>query len=143
MILKYLHSGEKSRSEISDDFGISERTVADNLAELQDGFTFLAGSCSINKDMEVNLINDFTGQAKLCVENLKEALKECGASLEDVAYTRILVASQDREDLADVWGVISDEFGEHDVPSTLTGVTVLGYENQLVEIEAVAAVERK
>ena len=39
-----------------------------------------------------------------------------------------------------MWGVISDEFGEHDVPSTLTGVTVLGYENQLVEIEAVAAV---
>ena len=104
---------------------------------------FLAGSCPINKDREVDLINDYTGQAKLCVENLKEALKECGATLDDVAYTRILVTSQDREDLADVWGVISDEFGEHDVPSTLTGVTVLGYENQLVEIEAVAAVERK
>jgi enamine deaminase RidA (YjgF/YER057c/UK114 family) len=66
---------------------------------------FLAGSCPINKDREVDLINDFIGQAKLCVDNLKEALKECGASLEDVAYTRILVASQDREDLADVWGV--------------------------------------
>ena len=104
---------------------------------------FLAGSCPINKDMKVDLINDFTEQAKLCVENLKEALKECGASLEDVAYTRILVASQNREDLADVWDVISDEFGEHDVPSTLTGVTVLGYENQIVEIEAVVAVERK
>ena len=104
---------------------------------------FLAGSCPINDDGEVNLLNDFTGQAKLCVENLKEALKECGASMEDVAYTRILVASQDREDLADVWGVISDGFGEHDVPSTLMGVTVLGYENQLVEIEAVAALERK
>lgn len=63
--------------------------------------------------------------------------------MEDVAYTRILVTSQDREDLADAWGVISDEFGEHDVPSTLTGVTVLGHENQLVEIEAVTAVERK
>ena len=97
---------------------------------------FLAGSCPINKDMKVDLINDFTEQAKLCVENLKEALKECGASLEDVAYTRILVASH-------VWDVISDEFGEHDVPSTLTGVTVLGYENQIVEIEAVVAVERK
>ena len=29
---------------------------------------------------------------------------------------------------------------EHDVPSTLMGVTVLGYDDQLVEIEAVAAV---
>ena len=102
---------------------------------------FLAGSCPINKDREVTLINDFTAQAKLCVENLKEALKECSASIEDVVYTRILVASQYRDDLVDVWGVISDAFGEHDVPSTLSGVTILGYENQLVEIEAVAAVQ--
>jgi len=96
---------------------------------------YLAGACPINKEREVSLINDFAGQAKLCVENLKQALKESGASITDIAYTRILVASQDR-------GAISEEFGEHDVPSTLTGVTVLGYENQLVEIEAVAAIER-
>lgn len=31
-------------------------------------------------------------------------------------------------------------FGDHDAPSTLLGVTVLGYYDQLVEIEAVAAV---
>jgi hypothetical protein len=36
--------------------------------------------------------------------------------------------------------VVRDAFGEHDVPSTLMGVTVLGYRDQLVEIEAVAAV---
>lgn len=101
---------------------------------------FLAGSCPINKDREVTLINDFEGQAKLCIKNLKEALRECGASIEDITYTRVLVASNDRKDLVKVWGVVSDEFGEHDVPSTLLGVTVLGYENQLVEIEAVAAV---
>lgn len=33
-----------------------------------------------------------------------------------------------------------ESFGEHDVPSTLHGVTVLGYEEQLVEVEAIAAV---
>lgn len=101
---------------------------------------FLAGSCPINKDRKVTLINDFEGQAKLCIENLKEALRECGASIEDITYTRVLVASPDRKDLVNVWGVVSDEFGEHDVPSTLLGVTVLGYENQLVEVEAIAAV---
>lgn len=47
-MLKYLHSGEKSRSEIADDFGISERTVADNLAEMQDGFTFLGTEMKIH-----------------------------------------------------------------------------------------------
>jgi len=34
--------------------------------------------------------------------------------------------------------VISSGFGEHDAPSTLLGVTVLGWPDQLVEIEAVA-----
>lgn len=126
---------------------------AENLAEVSYAYAskvpegmellFLAGSCPINKDREVALINDYSGQARLCIDNLKEALKECGASMDDVVYTRVLVASQDREDLVDVWSIVCDAFGEHDVPSTLTGVTVLGYENQLVEIEAVAAIERK
>ncbi|GAA4086212.1 hypothetical protein [Actinomadura miaoliensis] len=31
-----------------------------------------------------------------------------------------------------------DYMGSHDAPSTLLGVAVLGYDNQLVEVEAVA-----
>ena len=37
-----------------------------------------------------------------------------------------------------VWAVVRDAFGSHDPPSTLVGVTVLGYSGQLVEIEAIA-----
>jgi len=102
---------------------------------------FLAGACPINKNGEIPNLDDYELQAKLCVENLKEALKECDAALEDVVYTRVLVASHDRSDLVTAWEAIRKEFGNHDVPSTLSGVTVLGYTNQLVEIEAVAAVE--
>jgi enamine deaminase RidA (YjgF/YER057c/UK114 family) len=65
---------------------------------------------------------------------------DAGASVEDVLSTRVLVASSRQEDLVPAWEVIRDSFGEHDVPSTLMGVTVLGYKDQLVEIEAVAAV---
>jgi len=57
-----------------------------------------------------------------------------------VISTRVLVATTDREDLSTAWAVVRDAFGAHDVPSTLLGVTVLGYEGQLVELEAVAAV---
>lgn len=64
----------------------------------------------------------------------------CGASIQDVISTRVLVASSRQEDLVKAWEVVRDAFGEHDVPSTLMGVTVLGYADQLVEIEAVAAV---
>jgi len=101
---------------------------------------FLAGACPLNKEGIVPDINDYVAQAKLCVENLKVALKESEATLEDVVYTRVLVASNQQADLGAVWEAIRLEFGDHDVPSTLTGVTVLGYRNQLVELEAVAAV---
>lgn len=102
---------------------------------------FMAGACPLNQDGEVLDVNDYERQASLCVENLKEALKECGASLNDVVYTKVLVASHNRADLVTAWRAIRNEFGDHDVPSTLSGVTVLGYPNQLVELEAVAAVK--
>lgn len=101
---------------------------------------FFAGACPINKEGEVPYIGDYALQAELCVENLKQILMECEASLENIVYTRILVASQCQSDLVTAWETIKNMFGDHDVPSTLFGVTVLGYTNQLVEIEAVAAV---
>lgn len=67
------------------------------------------------------------------------ALAAAGATLEDVISTRVLVATSNRADLVTAWEVVRDAFGTHDVPSTLLGVTVLGYPDQLVEIEAVAA----
>ena len=39
------------------------------------------------------------------------------------------------------WDVVRDAFGKHDAPSTLVGVTVLGYPDQLVEVEAVAVLD--
>ena len=70
------------------------------------------------------------------------ALAESGATLADVLKTTVFVASAERADLVAAWDVVSAAFGEHDAPSTLLGVTVLGYENQLVEIEAVAVAPR-
>ena len=102
---------------------------------------FLAGACPLDEHGKVLDSSNYEDQARICVENLKEALKECHASLTDVVYTRVLVASHKQSDLVTAWEAIRKEFGEHDVPSTLSGVTVLGYKNQLVEIEAVAAVE--
>lgn len=62
-----------------------------------------------------------------------------GASIADVISTRVLVATSRQADLGAAWKVVRDAFGDHDAPSTLLGVTVLGYADQLVEIEAVAA----
>lgn len=101
---------------------------------------FLAGSCPLKEDGTTAAVGDFAGQAQVCLANLREALAAAGASIQDVISTRVLVASDRQADLVAAWQVVRDTFGDHDVPSTLMGVTVLGYPDQLVEVEAVAAV---
>ena len=101
---------------------------------------FLAGACPLEKDGTTAAVGDYAGQAAKCIETLSEALRAVDATLENVVNTRVLVASSQRSDLGVVWEIVRDAFGDHDVPSTLMGVTVLGYEDQLVEIEAIAAV---
>lgn len=101
---------------------------------------FLAGSCPLNKDGTTAGVGDYAAQAAKAIENLHLALEAAGAGIVDVISTRVLVASTERADLVTAWDVVRAAFGEHDVPSTLMGVTVLGYEDQLVEIEAIAAV---
>ncbi|MFH9615057.1 RidA family protein [Streptomyces pratensis] len=101
---------------------------------------FLAGACPLNEDGSTAAVGDYAGQAAKALENMRTALAAAGAGLEDVISTRVLVASTRQEDLVTAWEVVRDAFGDHDVPSTLLGVTVLGYHDQLVEIESVAAV---
>lgn len=102
---------------------------------------FLAGACPLDARGVTVAIGDHGAQAAQCLSNLRSALQEADASLLDVVCTRILVVSSRREDLVTVWDVVRAAFEPHDPPSTLYGVTVLGYEHQLVEIEAVAALE--
>ena len=109
-------------------------------ASAQSRLIFLAGACPLNEDGSTAAIGDYPGQAAKAIENMRTALADAGASLEDVLSTRVLVASTRQEDLVTAWEVVRDSFGDHDVPSTLMGVTMLGYKDQLVEIEAVAAV---
>ncbi|WP_458111289.1 Rid family hydrolase [Arthrobacter sp. R1-13] len=107
-------------------------------APIEARYIFLAGACPLNDDGST--AGDYTAQAQKAVENMCVTLDDAGAAIEDVISTRVLVASTDRDDLAAAWNVVRAAFGDHDVPSTLMGVTVLGYPGQLVEIEAVAAV---
>jgi enamine deaminase RidA (YjgF/YER057c/UK114 family) len=103
-------------------------------------FIFIAGSCPLDEDGSTIAPGDYAGQATACLANLRTALADAGAELTDVISTRVLVASTAQADLVTAWQVVRDAFGAHDVPSTLMGVTVLGYSDQLVEIEAIAAV---
>jgi enamine deaminase RidA (YjgF/YER057c/UK114 family) len=99
---------------------------------------FTAGACPLDADGATVAVGDVAGQARQVMANLVTALEGAGAGLGDVLKTTVYVATTDRRDLLAAWDVVRAAFGEHDAPSTLVGVTVLGYPDQLVEVDAVA-----
>ena len=99
---------------------------------------FAAGACPIDEDGVV-VPGGIEAQARKAVENLFAALSAAGAAPGDVLKTTVYVASSERSDLVRAWDVIAAAFAPARPPSTLLGVAVLGYTDQLVEIEAVAA----
>ncbi len=100
---------------------------------------FTAGACPLDVDGRIVCPGDLRGQAEAAIRNLAAALKAAGASLTDVVKTTVYVASSNRDDLIAAWQVIVGVFGDHRPPSTLVGVALLGYPDQLVEIEVIAA----
>lgn len=101
---------------------------------------FTAGACPLDRAGRVVAEGDVEAQAAQVMTNLAAALTAAGGDLSDVVRTTVYVASDRRQDLVAAWNVIRAGFGDHDPPSTLLGVTVLGYEHQLVEVEAIAVV---
>lgn len=100
---------------------------------------FAAGACPIDESGVV-VAGGYAGQACQMMDNLIAALAAAGARLDDVLKTTVYVASANQADLVTVWEVVRAGFADHDAPSTLLGVSALGYTEQLCEIEAVAMV---
>jgi enamine deaminase RidA (YjgF/YER057c/UK114 family) len=100
-----------------------------------------AGACPLDADGSVVAPGDVAAQARQVMANLGTALEAAGARLTAVVKTTVYVATGDRADLVAAWEAVADAFGDHEPPSTLVGVTVLGYPGQLVEVEALAVLE--
>jgi enamine deaminase RidA (YjgF/YER057c/UK114 family) len=99
---------------------------------------WVAGACPLDAAGTTVAPGDYAGQAHQVMRNLATALAEAGAELTGIVKSTVYVASARREDLVTVWNVYKEHMAGHDAPSTLLGVTVLGYGDQLVEVEAVA-----
>ncbi|MED7947714.1 MULTISPECIES: RidA family protein [unclassified Streptomyces] len=99
---------------------------------------WLAGACPLDAEGRTVAVGDHAGQTHQVMRNLITVLEDEGAALTDLVRTTVYVASARQSDLVAVWEVYREYLGDHDVPSTLVGVTVLGYHDQLVEVEAVA-----
>lgn len=93
-------------------------------------------------DAAGNLVGagDLLAQARQVLENLELALGAAGATGHHVVKTTVYVVAEDRADLTGVWEIVR-ESGIAGAASTLLGVSLLGYEGQLVEIEAIAVLE--
>jgi enamine deaminase RidA (YjgF/YER057c/UK114 family) len=102
------------------------------------GTVYAAGACPLDEVGDVVAPGDVSAQAERVMRNLEQALHAAQCGLDDVLKTTVYVASSDRTDLVAAWNVVRAAFGDHDPPSTLLGVAVLGYPDQLVEVEAVA-----
>ncbi|TDC07731.1 RidA family protein [Nonomuraea longispora] len=101
---------------------------------------WLAGACPLDAQGATVAPGDYAEQTHQVMRNLVSALDAAGASLTDIVKTTVYVASSRQADLVTAWQVYREYMGAHDVPSTLLGVTVLGYVHQLVEVEAVAVI---
>ena len=100
---------------------------------------FTAGACPLDANGDVVGHGDLAVQTRKALDNLLLALDAAGCGVEDVVKTTVYVATSEDADLATVWGLVEEVFGKGGPPSTLLGITVLGWPGQLVEIEAVAA----
>ena len=117
---------------LSDPPGYSHAAVAT-------GGRLVVTAGAVPLDAGGNLVGpgDYMAQTRQVIDNLGLALTAAGARGGDVLKTTVYVVAEGREDLTAVWRVIQ-ESEVAAAASTLLGVTLLGYEGQLVEVEAIA-----
>jgi enamine deaminase RidA (YjgF/YER057c/UK114 family) len=96
-----------------------------------------AGAVPLDATGKLVGAGDVRRQAQQTLANLMEQLGAAGAGADAVLKTTVYVASTDRTDLVAVWDVVQAS-PLAAAASTLLGVALLGYTDQLVEIEAVA-----
>jgi enamine deaminase RidA (YjgF/YER057c/UK114 family) len=105
---------------------------------------FTAGQVPLDAAGRLAEPGDLVGQTRRVVANLEATLAAAGATPDDVVKTTVFVVASGQEDLARAWRAFQDAAppGLAGAPSTLLGVSRLGYTGQLVEIEAVAVTDR-
>ncbi len=99
----------------------------------------IAGTAPIGTDGKTVGKGDAAAQARRCIEILRNALEQLGASLSDVTRTRILLTRI--EDWESVGQVHGEFFGDIRPANTVMQVTRFIDPDWLVEIEADAVIE--
>ncbi len=100
------------------------------------GRLFIAGQ--VPRDAHANVVGhgDPAAQARQCLANLFTLIAHHGFSKDDIHQLTVYVVGP-HQNLLDAWGEVTTCFERNVPPATLLGVALLGYADQLVEIDAV------
>lgn len=96
---------------------------------------FVAGQVPHDMDGQLVGIDDPYTQSHQCLDNLLKLIAVHGYSVTDIRQLVIYVVGQ-RPSLVHAWTAVEETFSEGVPPATLLGVSALGHEGQLVEIDA-------
>lgn len=96
---------------------------------------FVAGQ--VPHDSKANLvgIDNPPTQVRQCLSNLQTLVTLHGFDTQDIRHLKIYVVG-DQQNLTETWQAVIEWFDNDVPPATLLGVARLGYEGQLVEIDA-------
>jgi enamine deaminase RidA (YjgF/YER057c/UK114 family) len=104
-------------------------------ADLVGGQLFVAGQVPLDGEARIVGLGDAGRQAEQCLRNLETVLAVHSFEFRHIRHLRVYVAGAHSQ-LLEAWSAVAGWFA-HDVPpATLLGVAVLGYKDQLVEIDA-------
>lgn len=96
---------------------------------------FVAGQVPLDGQGELIDPDQPGPQARRCLDNLRTLVGVHGFDLGDVRHLTVHVVGP-HQNLLDAWAVVTDWWDDDVPPATLLGAHLLGYEHQVVEIDA-------
>ena len=110
-------------------------TPGDRYADEVADRLFVAGQVPHDTDANLVGIRDARAQARQCLHNMSTLITEHGFNPGDIHHLTVYVVGE-RQNLVDAWDGVLEWFRGNVPPATLLGVSRLGYEDQLVEVDA-------
>lgn len=104
-------------------------------AKLTDNQLYVAGQVPQDTSGAIVEVDDPYTQAAQCLANLKTLISCYDFASPDIQHLTIYVVGP-RNNLTTAWKAVLEEFSNDVPPATLIGVSILGHEGQLVEIDA-------
>ncbi|GAA1685526.1 hypothetical protein GCM10009830_36280 [Glycomyces endophyticus] len=105
---------------------------------------FLAGQCPVDAHEQVVGVGDLGAQIEQTAANCLAALAAAGARPEDVVRSVVYVVSSESSVVGGAWHRLAEHPAlgpAFKAASTVTGVTALGYPDQLVEVDLIAKLD--